>query len=181
MLQKTGLYSVAVTAVLLLVGCGDSDTAGDIGTGDPLSLDGTWSNGLETKTFSDTNFSTAMAFDTSDMQYDVNGSGTLDINGTKQIQPNDITVTKIELTYTSCSSTTTYKRQDLVDNANTFAYCGYNDWLIDVQKDTSACACFDKKDIYNIDTTGIRFGDYDLGVDADGYPEGLSTYYLYRQ
>lgn len=181
MFLKTSILTLTVTTALLLNGCSGGGDSSLTSTDGSLSLDGAWFDGLETKTFSGTDFTTAMAFDTSDMQYDVNGSGAMDINGTKLIQPNDLNVTKIELTYASCSSTTTYKRQDLVDNANTFEYCGYTDWVIDVQKDTSACACVGGKDIYHIDTTGLRFGDYALGLDADGFPEGLSIYYLYRQ
>lgn len=177
-LKKWGL-PIAVSSTLLLIGCGGSSSSSN--TKDATTLSGTWSDGLETKTFSGTDFTSSMSFDTPDMQYSVSGSGTLDINGTKLIQPNDINVTMFKWMYTSCTGTTTYKRQDLVDTANAYAYCGYNDWTINVQKDTSACACVDYKDIYAIDNTGLRFGDESGGDDADGFPEALSAEYFFRQ
>ena len=181
MFLKTSILTLTVTTALLLNGCSGGGDSSLTSTDGSLSLDGTWFDGLETKTFSGTDFSTAMAFDTSDMQYDVNSSGTLDVNGTKLIQPNDLNVTKISLTHTSCSGTATYKTQPDVDTANAYEYCGYTDWVINVQKDISTCSCVDKKDIYYIDGSTLQFGDYMQGLDADGYPEGLSTYLFLRQ
>jgi len=108
---------------------------------------------------------------------------TYKIVGEKTIQPNNLTVRKIEKTYVG--NFATYALQNFVDTANSTVYCGYDDWEANVTKDTTGCnggvpAGVVLKDIYYIDGDLLSMGDFNQ-MGTDMHPEALDTSYTYQK
>ena len=184
-------------------GGGDDDGSGQTITftgssGNPVSLDGDWSEGCEESedesesyvlTVAGTSFS--QVIHNYGNVIDCSGSpdiiqtikGTVTLVGEKEADFNGspVTVGKFDGTFTGAQAT--IKNQDTVDEANADTACGFDDWQVDVTKDIFDTDCFDpdknfKAIIYIDDTAEPDLwydGDDDLALDADGYPTVVDT------
>ena len=102
---------------------------------------------------------------------------TISIVSDKVVQPNDMTVTKIDFKMVGLFFT--LLTAEKVDEWNAAVECGYQDWKIDERKD-----CIHERennlinDIYYLDGDTLTFGDPSQ-LDADGYPDALDTYHTW--
>lgn len=191
-------------------GGGDGDGDGDGGggggepvtiigsSGNPVSLDGRWSDGcdediddseLEVLTISGSSFTStndewedvADCSGTSDYTQIIMGTFTNTEETSATFNGNPVTVTKFDGSFSSAQAT--INKQNLVDDANANIACGYDDWVLGEAKSIINTECFDEpdsfKDIVYIDDVAEPdlwySGDDDEPLDAEGYPTVLST------
>ena len=219
-MKKKLLISILTAGVLLMTGCSkDSDSSNDgasnsgsTDNGADLSaktaFEGTWedtnsSGGISTQTFKGNTLSFS-----SEIVDDENTTGILSIgvifkvNGTKPIQPNNRTATKVEMVaFNTCSLDYTLHTQDYVDKFNNVNFCDKT-WVLNQTVDigyciytgetTSGCQNIkngfeddikkgETKDILYVDGNKLYEGDDDQGIDNQGYPEALETDFSTRK
>ena len=184
-------------------GGGDDDGGGQPVTitgssGNPVSLDGRWSDGcdedledseMEVLTISGSSFTSTNdewedvtdCSGTSDYTRIIKGTFTITEETSATFDGDPVTVTKFDGSFSSVQAT--INKQNLVDDANANAQCGYNDWILGEPKSIINTECFDApnsfKDIVYIDDVAEPdlwySGDDEEPLDTEGYPTVLST------
>jgi len=193
-MKKYIVVALSLVAFLAMSGCSkndDNSTSGD--TSQKTKYEGTW-QGAEGVTFVVDGSTLQMTMDKRDegTHIHIEGGGSLSIEGTKTIQPNNKTVDKVIHDFVTCNTELTLSTTEYINYYNSISFCG-GGWQINTAKDISDCVfpgesdsvCGEmkmgKKDIFLLEGNKLYSGDIDLDVDAAGYPNVLDTEFMTKQ
>lgn len=107
--------------------------------------------------------------------------------GSKTVQPNNLTATKVTTRRASCSFKIKVIDASTVSSFNSQNFCGKADWTAGVEVDVTGTSCdqactgsVDDKGLYYVDGSTLYFGD-DTQVGSDGYPDALDSSFSYQK